>query len=82
MGGVTGAILLGALASPGIDKVAASGHQVLVQCLGVGSVALYSFVVTYVVIVVINALGSIRVSAMEESVGLDASLHGETAYSL
>ncbi|MDE7064060.1 MAG: ammonium transporter, partial [Desulfovibrionaceae bacterium] len=82
MGGVTGALLLGVLANQGIDRVSASTHQFLIQLLGVVAVGLYSFVVTYIILFVINAIGPIRVTPAEERAGLDESLHGEDAYRL
>ncbi len=82
MGGVTGSLLLGVLASRTIDAVNASSHQFLMQLLGVVSVAAYSFVVTYIILIVINAIGPIRVPAEEQIKGLDESLHGEEAYKL
>ena len=82
MGGVTGGLLLGVLASKGIDQVSAGTHQFLVQLLGVAVVAVYSFVITYVILVVINAMSPIRVSPEEQRRGLDESLHGEDAYKL
>ena len=82
MGGVTGGLLLGVLASASIDQVNAGVHQFLLQLMGVVVVAVYSFVLTYVILVVINAIGPIRVSPEEELQGLDESLHGENAYKL
>ena len=82
MGGVTGALLLGILASSNIDKVNASIHQFLMQLLGVIIVAVYSFVVTIIIFKVISAWGPIRVTKEEEEAGLDESLHGEDAYKM
>lgn len=82
MGGLTGALLLGILANHGIDKVSAGTHQFLIQVLGVVVVGIYSFVVTYIILVVIDAIGPIRVTPAEERAGLDESLHGEDAYKL
>ena len=82
MGGVTGALLLGILASSRIDKVSASIHQFLMQLLGVIIVAVYSFVVTIIIFKVISAWGPIRVTKEEEEAGLDESLHGEDAYKM
>ena len=82
MGGVTGALLLGILASQGIDDVSASAHQFLMQLLGVIIVAVYSFIVTYIILKVINSFSPIRVTKEQEETGLDESLHGEDAYKL
>ena len=82
MGGVTGALLLGILASSNIDKVNASIHQFLMQLLGVIIVAVYSFVVTIIIFKVISAWGPIRVTKEEEEAGVGGSLHGEEAYKM
>ena len=82
MGGVTGALLLGILASANIDKVSAGIHQFLMQLLGVIIVAVYSFVVTIIILKVINTWGPIRVTKEQEEAGLDETLHGEDAYKM
>lgn len=83
MGGVTGALLLGILASPNIDRVSASLEQFLMQLLGVIIVAVYSFFVTLIIMKVIDMWGKpIRVTPEEEAAGLDTSLIGEDAYRL
>ena len=41
---------------------------------------LYSFVVTVVILVILKRTIGIRVSDEDETMGLDASEHGETAY--
>lgn len=83
MGGVTGALLLGILASPNIDRVSASLEQFLMQLLGVIIVAVYSFFVTLIILKVIDMWGKpIRVTPEEEVAGLDNSLLGEDAYKM
>lgn len=80
MGGVTGALLLGILASSNINAVNASSHQFFMQLIGVIIVAVYSFVVSYIILKVLTAMGPIRVTPEEEKLGLDEALHGEDAY--
>lgn len=83
MGGVTGALLLGILASPNIDRVSASLEQFLMQLLGVIIVAVYSFFVTLIIFKVIDMWGKpIRVPPEEEVAGLDNSILGEDAYKM
>ena len=83
MGGVTGALLLGILASPNIDRVSASLEQFLMQLLGVIIVAVYSFFVTLIILKVIDMWGKpIRVTPEEEAAGLDNALLGEDAYKM
>ncbi len=80
MGGVTGALLLGILANDAIDGVSAGTTQFLVQLLAVIVVAAYSFVLTWIILKLSNAMGSIRVTPEQEAAGLDKSLYGEDAY--
>lgn len=82
MGGVTGSLLLGVLASPLIDKVAASTHQFLMQLLGVAATAVYAFLLTWLILAVLNRISPVRVSLEDEQRGLDESLHGERAYTM
>jgi ammonium transporter, Amt family len=51
-----------------------------VQLTGVGATALWSVVATAVIVVVVRAVVGLRVSAEDETQGLDFSQHGETAY--
>lgn len=80
MGGVTGALLLGILANDAIDGVKGDSHQFLMQLLGVVVVAVYSFVLTWVILKISNAMGTVRVTPEQEAAGLDKSLYGEDAY--
>ncbi|MCJ7439047.1 MAG: hypothetical protein MUP97_14960, partial [Acidimicrobiia bacterium] len=54
------------------------------QALAAGSVMVYSFVVTLVIMVVLNKVlpGGVRVSAEDEETGLDLTQHSETGYAL
>ncbi len=54
--------------------------QLLRQAAGVGVVAPYSFIVTFVILKVLDLTVGIRVSDEEEIAGLDVSQHGERAY--
>ena len=42
--------------------------------------AIYAFVFTYLMLAVINRITPVMVTATDEEVGLDESLHGEQAY--
>ncbi|MGC9152073.1 MAG: ammonium transporter [Microbacter sp.] len=85
VGGIVGAVFTGLFASPAI-QAAYSGafygnfHQLLVQLIAVGAVILYSATGTFILFKVVNKLVGLRVSDNEESLGLDESMHGETAY--
>ena len=42
--------------------------------------AVYAFLFTYLMLVIINFITPVKVSKEVEEVGLDKSLHGEVAY--
>ncbi len=87
VGGALGTILTGVFAASyfgGVgypDKVT-MGDQVLVQLTGVLATAAWSGVVTFVLLKVSDALAGLRVSAEEETEGLDTVLHNEKGYNL
>lgn len=86
VGGILGSILVGVFASSSVNGVSGliegNVHQFLVQVEGVVIATVYTFVVTFVILKVINAFSPVRVSEEEEKIGLDHALHGETAYDL
>ena len=53
-----------------------------VQALGIVSIWLYSFVVTFIILKVLDWTMGLRVSEEQEINGLDLSQHGEAGYSL
>jgi Amt family ammonium transporter len=55
--------------------------QLAVQLLAVAVTIVFVFVVTFVVAKVLDWSIGLRVTPMEEEVGLDISAHGERAYS-
>ena len=82
VGGILGVILTGAFASLAINPAGAAasltqvGRQVVLAGVTVG----YSFVVTLVILKVVDVVVGLRLSEEHEDVGMDASLHGEVAY--
>lgn len=85
IGGIVGAILTGLLATPVIQsayKGAFYGdpHQLLVQFIAVLSTVIYSGVGTFILFVIVNKLVGLRANDKQEAMGLDESMHGETAY--
>ncbi|MBO1075526.1 ammonium transporter [Roseomonas marmotae] len=82
VGGMTGAILIGVLASSHINQVSAGAHQLGIQILAVAIVAAYSCVITYVLLKVLDAMNVLRVPEEIQERGLDAPLYGEHAYNL
>ncbi len=88
IGGLVGGFLLAffadANAVPGTTSVdgAFFGDAGLIgsQLIAMGSVVVFSFVVTYVLARVIDAAIGLRVSEEDEVLGLDHALHAESAY--
>ena len=87
VGGILGTVLLGVFATKAFNASGADGlllgnaaffFKQTVSVLGVGA---YSFILTYVMLYLINKITSVRVTAQDEAMGLDESIHGETAYS-
>jgi hypothetical protein len=80
MGGLFGTLLLGALADQDIGGQDRSGlffGKQLAACVGT---AAYSFIVSYVLLLLVNLVTPIVPDANEMAMGLDVSLHGEQAY--
>ena len=92
MGGLTGAILTGTLASPHIwdtgDGIGAwtgtaeGMEQQAISIIGAAVSIAYAFGITIVILKVMDAVwpGGIRVTPKEEEIGLDLAQHGERAY--
>ncbi len=86
IGGIWGAIATGIFASLAVNPAGAdglllgNGMQLLTQLVGVLSVGGFAFVATLILGKLIDITIRLRVSQMEELVGLDLSQHGERAY--
>ncbi len=88
MGGVTGILMLGLFATKTVNKSGANGWfygnaaffgKELVAVL----IAItYAFIVTYVLLAIINTFAKVRVPESAEKEGLDSHLHGEDAFNL
>jgi Amt family ammonium transporter len=93
IGGIIGAIGTGILVNPalggtGVFDYAAnavaeySSAQVISQLWGVGTVVVWSGVVSFVLFKLIDMTMGLRVKEEEEREGLDTASHGERAYNL
>ncbi len=89
VGGVLGTILAGVFASTELgifsgqgfaDGISSMGQQLSVQAIGVGAVFLYTAIVSFVLYKVVQMITGLRVSADEESQGLDINDHEERGY--
>ncbi len=85
-GGAWGAIATGIFAVKevgGVDgALFGSIGQLWPQFVAVTSTAVYSFIVTAVIVLIVEVTVGIRVSEEEEEEGLDIAIHGETGYNL
>ncbi|MFG1997756.1 ammonium transporter [Spirillospora sp. NPDC048911] len=86
VGGVIGTLAIGLLAT-GVMTSGPEGlffgggaSQLGKQAIAVPAVALYAFAATYVLAKVIDKVLGFRVSAEDETSGVDLALHAETAY--
>jgi Amt family ammonium transporter len=85
VGGIVGAILTGAFAAPalgGFGEVENISAQLWVQFEGVAFTVVYTALVTFVILKVIDLVMGLRVSDEEETIGLDLALHNERGYNL
>jgi Amt family ammonium transporter len=85
VGGTVGALLTGVFAQKVFNGVAdgalyGNPHQLVVQGTAVAAAAIYSFVVSFVLVKVVGLVIPLRPSVEDEMGGLDISQHGEEAY--
>jgi len=86
VGGVIGTICLGIFASKAVNAGGADGllagniSFLGTQLFGVLVVGVYAFVVSWILLKLINGFMGLRVNKEDEISGLDQSLHNETAY--
>lgn len=84
--GIVGAIGIGILASPSFGgtgfggDISSIGAQLYVQVVSVAFTLVYTGVVSYVLLKIIDVIVGLRVSDEAETEGLDINEHGETAY--
>ena len=93
VGGAFGALAVGVLATSKLTELAGikgapgglvDGHLDMLglQAASLAVAGAYSFVVTFVILKVVDKLIGLRVSTEEEEVGLDLTQHGERGYML
>ena len=85
VGGIVGAILTGAFAAPalgGFGTVEDIGAQLFTQFKGVAFTVIYTALVTFVILKVLDLMIGLRVSEEAESSGLDLAEHNERGYNL
>jgi len=87
VGGILGAILTGvfadaALGGVGLAEGVTIGAQVVKQAIGVGVTLVYSAVISFILLKVIDVIIGLRVNEEQETEGLDMALHDERGYIL
>lgn len=90
MGGILGTILAGVFASADLGVFSGQGYaegmtmssQLQVQLIGVASTLVYTAVITYVLLKLVDAMVGLRVDTEDETYGLDLSQHDERGYDL
>jgi Amt family ammonium transporter len=88
VGGVWGALATGLFATKVINSAGADGlfygnpGQLVTQLIAVVAVSLFSIVMTFVILKLIDVTIGLRVGEEEERMGLDATQHGELAYQI
>ncbi len=86
VGGLAGALLTGVFAQKALNEAGADGalfgnvRQLGVQVLACAATGLYSAVLTFGILKLIDVTVGLRVPESEEREGLDATQHGEEAY--
>jgi len=87
VGGILGTILTGVFAAAafggvGYPEKVTMGDQVLVQVTGVLAVGAWSGIATWILLKISDVMVGLRVTAEEETEGLDTVLHNEKGYNL
>jgi Amt family ammonium transporter len=90
VGGMLGTLLAGVFASASLGAFAGQGYaegmsmaaQLKVQLVGILAIAVFTAVMTGILLKIIDATLGLRVGAEEETVGLDLVLHDERGYNL
>ena len=84
VGGLWGALATGIFATEAVGGYTGllygNTTQFIAQLVGAGSAMLYAFVLTFVLVKLVELTVGLRVTEEEEYVGLDLAQHGERAY--
>jgi len=86
IGGTFGALITGVFATVSVNSAGFDGllygnpMQLLIQLVGVTVVWVFAYGMTWIIGIAIRKIIGLRVSQVEETIGLDLSQHGERAY--
>ena len=82
MAGIFASDTLGIFSGQGLAEGVTIGSQVTVQLIGIVSTGVYTAVVTFILLKLLDAITGLRVSEDEETEGLDVVSHNERGYDL
>ena len=88
IGGVVGCLLTGVFADPELggmgfaEGITTIGQQVWAQFLSLVVTVVFSGVLSFIILKIVDAIVGLRVEENEEQEGLDLALHGERGYDL
>jgi ammonium transporter, Amt family len=82
LGTLAAGIFAGVLGGVGYAEGMTMGKQLTVQLIGVGATLAWSAVVTWILLKLVDLVVGLRVTAEQETEGLDTVLHGERGYDL
>ena len=88
IGGIIGALLTGVFCAPSLggagfaDGISSIGAQVVAQGTGILATLVYTAVMSFIILKVLDLIIGLRVNEEEETEGLDIALHDERAYNL
>jgi len=87
IGGIVGCVLTGIFVSEGLggQGLAAGvtiGQQVVAQVLSLLVTIIYSGVLSFIILKIVDAIVGLRVDEDQEQEGLDLALHSERGYDL
>ncbi len=74
VGGIVGAILTGVFA---VEEIGGTKGDIVAQLVGVGVTIVYSGVMTFILLKIVDVILGLRVADDEQREGLDLALHGE-----
>ena len=86
VGGTLGALATGLFATTAVNAAGANGlfygnpKQLALQALAAGVCLLYSFVVSFLLLIALDKIIGLRVTREDEVMGLDLTQHGEAGY--
>ncbi|MCR4663169.1 MAG: ammonium transporter [Endomicrobiaceae bacterium] len=82
VGGIAGALLTGVFATTLVNPGGADGGVTLlkIQVISVVATIVYAFIVSFIILKIVDKFVGLRVEHKEELQGLDLSQHGESGY--